>query len=184
MPRMDITPCWYVKTADISQHYSWGHYRYKVASRGILASGDAYAQCFDAIIADLQNKIKCVDDTCVWANFIKAAFYSGLWIVESVCNGITLNWKKLPFVKDVLSLQNSQALHTTQCQVPWCHQTLPHSHWHHRCESLLWAYKPRCICICHVPSHETFPCSFETTNTIRWDRGVGQCLPPVQGDYH
>ena len=48
--------------------------RYKVAPQGFLASRDAYNQRFDAIIADFPNKVKCVDDTCMWVESIETAF--------------------------------------------------------------------------------------------------------------
>ena len=41
----------------------WGRYRYRVAPQGFLASGDAYNQRFDEIIADFPDNVKCVDDT-------------------------------------------------------------------------------------------------------------------------
>ena len=53
----------------------WGHYRYKVAPQGFMASGDAYNQRFDAIISNFKDKVKCVDDTCMWANSVEAAFF-------------------------------------------------------------------------------------------------------------
>ena len=50
------------------QHFTtfitpWGRYRYKVAPQGFLASGDGYARRYDELIADVQRKSKCVDDT-------------------------------------------------------------------------------------------------------------------------
>ena len=50
------------------KHYTtfitpWGRYRYKVAPQGFIASGDGYSRRFDEIIADIERKSKCVDDT-------------------------------------------------------------------------------------------------------------------------
>jgi hypothetical protein len=90
------------------RHYTtfitpWGRYRYKVAPQGFLASGDAYNQRFDAIIADFMNKVKCVDDTCMWANSIETAFFQACeWFDLCVRNGITLNPKKFQFAQDVV----------------------------------------------------------------------------------
>ena len=79
----------------------WGRYRYKVAPQGFLASGDAYNQRFDAIIADFKNKVKCVDDTCMWAESIEAAFFQACqWLDLCSRNGITLNPKKFQFAQD------------------------------------------------------------------------------------
>ena len=44
----------------------WGRYRYRMAPQGFLASGDGYTRRFDEIIADVERKTKCVDDTLLW----------------------------------------------------------------------------------------------------------------------
>ena len=81
----------------------WGRYRYKVAPQGFLASGDAYNQRFDAIIADFKNKVKCVDDTCMWADSIEAAFFQTCeWLHLCAQNGITLNPRKFQFAQDTV----------------------------------------------------------------------------------
>ncbi|XP_052760759.1 uncharacterized protein LOC128203366 [Mya arenaria] len=81
----------------------WGRYRYKVAPQGFMASGDAYNQRFDAIIADFKNKVKCVDDTCMWENSIEAAFFQACeWFDLCARNGITLNPKKFQFAQDTV----------------------------------------------------------------------------------
>ena len=81
----------------------WGRYRYKVAPQGFLASGDGYTQRFDAIIADFPNKVKCVDDTCMWADSIEEAFYQTChWLDLCARNGITLNPKKFQFAEDTV----------------------------------------------------------------------------------
>ncbi|XP_048759339.2 uncharacterized protein LOC125668944 [Ostrea edulis] len=78
----------------------WGRYRYKVTPQGFLASGDAYTQRFDDIIADFQNKVKCVDEICMWANS-SSKFQACTWFDICVRNSITLNPKKFQFVQDV-----------------------------------------------------------------------------------
>ena len=79
----------------------WGRYRYKVAPQGFLASGDAYNQRFDAIIADFNDKVKCVDDTCMWASSIQESFFQACrWLDLCAKNGITLNPKKFQFCQD------------------------------------------------------------------------------------
>ena len=81
----------------------WGRYRYRVAPQGFLASGDAYNQRFDAIIANFANKVKCVDDTCMWADSIQAAFFQTCeWLDLCARNGITLNPKKFQFAQDAV----------------------------------------------------------------------------------
>ena len=73
----------------------WGCYRYKVSLQGFLASGDAYNQIFDSIIANFRNKVKCVDDTCMWADSIEKAFFEA-------CDGVPLNPKTIYFAQDTV----------------------------------------------------------------------------------
>ena len=81
----------------------WGRYRYKVAPQGFLASGDAYNQRFDAIISNFKDYVKCVDDTCMWANSIEEAFFQTCeWLDLCARNGITLNPKKFQFAMDTV----------------------------------------------------------------------------------
>ena len=81
----------------------WGRYRYKVAPQGFLASGDAYNQRFDAIIADFENKVKCVDDTCMWADSVESAFFQTCKFLDlCASSGITLNPKKFQFAQDTV----------------------------------------------------------------------------------
>ena len=81
----------------------WGRYRYKVAPQGFVANGDAYNQRFDAIISDFKNKVKCVDDTCMWEDSIEAAFFQACaWFDLYALNGITLNLKKFQFAQDTV----------------------------------------------------------------------------------
>ena len=81
----------------------WGRYRYKVAPQGFISSGDGYNQRFDAIISDFPNKVKCVDDTCMWADDIESAFYQTCqWLDLCARNGITLNPKKFQFAQDTV----------------------------------------------------------------------------------
>ncbi|XP_068215773.1 uncharacterized protein [Palaemon carinicauda] len=78
----------------------WGTLRYMVTPQGFLASSDAYTHRFDSIIADFQDKVKCVD-TCMWAKSIEASFFQTCeWLDISSRNGITLNLRKFQFVHD------------------------------------------------------------------------------------
>ena len=67
-----------------------------------MASGDAYNRV-DAIISDFKNKVKCVDDTCIWDDSIGAAFFQAcVWFDLCARNGITLNPKKFQFAQDTV----------------------------------------------------------------------------------
>ena len=70
----------------------WGRYQYKTNPQGYLAAGDAYTERFDKIIAGVENKTKCVDDTLLWSNSIEDCFYKTCRFL-SLCsaNGIVFN---------------------------------------------------------------------------------------------
>ena len=79
----------------------WGRYMYRVAPQGFLASGDAYNQRFDAIIADFPDKVKCVDDTLMWTLSIQDAFLQLCqWCELTYRGGVTLNPLKTQFAKE------------------------------------------------------------------------------------
>lgn len=81
----------------------WGRYRYKVAPQGFLSSGDGYTQRFDSIIAEFKDKVKCVDDTCMWSDSVKAAFFQTCdWLDLCARNNVTLNPKKFQFAQDTV----------------------------------------------------------------------------------
>ena len=81
----------------------WGRYRYQVAPQGFLASGDAYNQRFDAIIADFPDKVKCVDDTLKWTFSIRDSFFQLCkWCDLTYRGGVTLNPPKTQFAQEVV----------------------------------------------------------------------------------
>ena len=74
-----------------------------MAPQGFMACGDAYNQRFDAIISGFKNKVKCVDDTCMWANSIAAPFFHACeWLYLCARNRITLNPKEFQFAQDTV----------------------------------------------------------------------------------
>ena len=79
----------------------WGRYRYLRCPQGYIASGDAYTRRYDAIIADVRNKVKCVDDTLLWADTIEESYKQTIDYLQ-LCgrNGIMLNPKKFKFAAD------------------------------------------------------------------------------------
>ena len=79
----------------------WGRYRYKTAPQGYIASGDGYTSRYDAIISEVQNKIKCIDDTLLWATDISESFIQTAKYLELCANnGIILNPTKFTFAAD------------------------------------------------------------------------------------
>lgn len=79
----------------------WGRYRYIRCPQGYIASGDAYTHRYDNIIAEVPNKVKCVDDTLMWANNIEESYDQAVkYLVLCGRNGIILNPKKFKFAED------------------------------------------------------------------------------------
>ena len=79
----------------------WGRYRYRTAPQGYIASGDGYTRRYDALVADIHNKTKCIDDALLWANTLEENFAQVVnWLDICGRNGITLNPKKFAFGRD------------------------------------------------------------------------------------
>ena len=95
-----------VRIFDVDKHLTtfithWGRYRYRTAPQGYIASGDAYTKRYDAITADVKNKVKCVDDTLLWASDIEQCFTQVAEYLD-LCghNGVILNPDKFTFAAD------------------------------------------------------------------------------------
>ena len=81
----------------------WGRYRYCTAPQGYIASGDAYTARYDALVANVRSKTKCIDDTLLWSDDITEAFHQATeWLHICAVNGITLNPKKFHFAEDTV----------------------------------------------------------------------------------
>ena len=79
----------------------WGRYRYLTAPQGYIASGDAYTSRYDALVAHVTSKTKCVDDALLWSPDIAEAFHQATeWLDICAWNGITLNPAKFRFAKN------------------------------------------------------------------------------------
>ena len=95
-----------VALAEEDRHYTtfitpWGRYRYRSAPQGYIASGDAYTARYDALVASLPRKTKCIDDALLWASTIEEAFHQATeWLDVCAHNGITLNPSKFRFAQD------------------------------------------------------------------------------------
>ena len=76
----------------------WGRYRYLRLPQGFLAAGDVYTRRYDEIIKDVSRKIKIIDDTLLFDNTIRDAFFH-TWDYLVLCaeKGIVINKEKLKF---------------------------------------------------------------------------------------
>ena len=91
-----------------------GRYRYRVAPQGYIASGDGYTRRFDEIVADFPCKIKCIDDTLLWANSVEEAFYQAVkWLDLCGRNGIILNPSKFTFSRPTVEFAGFEITPTT-----------------------------------------------------------------------
>lgn len=108
--KKSVVDCWNgyhsVPIHEDDRHYTsfitpWGRYRYLVSPQGFLASGDGFNQRYDAIISDFPRKVKCVDDTCMWADNVTDSFFQACQYLN-LCteNGVTLNPSKFQFCQD------------------------------------------------------------------------------------
>ena len=98
-----------VPIADEDRHVTtfltpWGRYRYCVAPMGFLSSGDAFNERYDAITVNHTAKVRCVDDTCTWADTVSESFFQTCELLDTCAkNGITLNPKKFQFCQDTVT---------------------------------------------------------------------------------
>jgi hypothetical protein len=82
----------------------WGRYRYLRLPQGYSASQDAYTRRYDEIIKDVQNKVKCIDDTLLYSKDIEASFYSVFdYLMICAENGITINKSKFQFCQNTVT---------------------------------------------------------------------------------
>ncbi len=88
------------------RHYTtfitqWGRYRYLVGPQGYAATGDAYTRRLDEIVGTVPDKVKCIDDVCLWKPNIYESFFQAVdWLDLCGRNGVTLNPPKFVFAAD------------------------------------------------------------------------------------
>jgi hypothetical protein len=81
----------------------WGIYRYKTLPQGFMAAWDGYTRWYDEVVADIDKKTKCIDDTGMWEDNIEKAFHQTcIWMDRCGRNGITQNPEKFHFAKDTV----------------------------------------------------------------------------------
>ena len=77
---------------------SLGRFWYRMAPQGALGSGDGYSRRFDEVIADVERKTKCVDDTCKWDDELETHWWRTIDFLDLLgINGIVLNFDKFQF---------------------------------------------------------------------------------------
>ena len=92
-----------VPLAEEDRHYTtfitpFGRFWYRMAPQGALGSGDGYSCRFDEVIADVERKTKCVDDTVQWDDDLETHWWRVIDFLELLGrNGIILNFDKFQF---------------------------------------------------------------------------------------
>ena len=77
-----------------------GRYQYLRAPQGFKGSGDGFNQRFDDILVDVERKGKVVDDSILWDDSIKDAFYHTFnFLTLCANNGVTLKPEKFKFAR-------------------------------------------------------------------------------------
>ena len=75
-----------------------GRFRYRTAPQGLVSAGDGYTQRSDEIIGDFPNHLKCVDDSIIWGDDIRANFWATCAFLDKCgAGGIIFNKKKFQF---------------------------------------------------------------------------------------
>ena len=70
----------------------WGRFRYRMLPQGFLASGDKYSRRYNDIIADVECKSKCIDDTIQWDEDLETHWWRVInFLILVGQNGIILN---------------------------------------------------------------------------------------------
>ena len=84
--------------------------------------GGAYTKHYDAITADVKNKVKCLDDTLLWSDNIEQCFTQVSQYLD-LCgrNGVILNPEKFTFAADEVEFAGFYVINTSN--KPWYHAT-------------------------------------------------------------
>ena len=79
----------------------WGRYMYLRMPQGFHGAGDAYVSRYDDKIKDIPNKVKIVDDSCLYSQNIEQSFWE-TWDYLTLCakNGIVVSKPKFQFCQD------------------------------------------------------------------------------------
>ena len=56
----------------------WERYCYCTAPQGYITSGDAHTARYDALVAGVMSKTKCIDDALLWSSDITVAFHQAV----------------------------------------------------------------------------------------------------------
>lgn len=121
-----------VKICEEDRHFTTfitpkGRFRYCVAPQGYIASGDAYTHRFDEVVAEFPNKVKCIDDTLLWADSIEESFFQAVrWLDLCGRNGIILNPSKFKFSRQTVEFAGFEITSSTVQPCPRFLEAIEH----------------------------------------------------------
>lgn len=79
-----------------------------------MASGDGFNEWIEVVLSSIPQKVRCVNDTCTWADNVKEAFIQTCEVLDKCANnGIIMNPFKFQFCQDyvdfaVLEITNTR----------------------------------------------------------------------------
>ena len=81
--------------------YKLGRFRYLRCPQGFHSSGDVYTHHFDEITKGFVDKIRQIDDSCLWKADIESMFWHVMnYIHHCTVNGVIFNLDKFVFARD------------------------------------------------------------------------------------
>ncbi len=82
--------------------------------QGYIASGNGYTSRYDGIVAHIQDKTKCIDDTLLWSQTVEEVYRQATeWLDTCGNNGVTLNPAKFRFARDEVEFAGFDITPTT-----------------------------------------------------------------------
>ncbi|SMN12499.1 hypothetical protein SPBRAN_1281 [uncultured Candidatus Thioglobus sp.] len=148
-----------VALAEQDHHYTtfitpWGRYRYCSPPQGYIASGDAYTARYNALVANVVSKTKCIDDALLWSDNITGAFHQATeWLHICAMNGITLNPRKFRFAEDTVEFAGFTVTPTevrpADKYLQSITESLSNPSKHHRRTCLVWPCEPGFLHLCN-----------------------------------
>ena len=81
----------------------WGRFRYLRCPQGYHGSGDVYTHHFDEITKNFVDKVRQVDDSCLWKSTIELMFWHVMqYIHHCHINGVIFNHEKFVFCRHIV----------------------------------------------------------------------------------
>ena len=105
MPGTATTVCPYERKTVTTQppSHTLGKIQILYYTQGYISSSDGYSRRFDEIVANVQQKTKCIDDTLLWDVDIEKSFFQACrWLDLCGRHRIIQNPEKFVFASDIM----------------------------------------------------------------------------------